>query len=47
MVTNESGIVSASRDELMAIWIFDDDLFKLFEFPEWVGWCDIIGIKVT
>ena len=46
MVTNEHGIVSASRDELLAIWIFDNDLFKLFHFAEWCGWCDIVGVKV-
>ena len=46
MTTNNRGLVSASRDELMAIWLFDDDLFQLFAFPEWLLWCKIVGVKV-
>ena len=46
MTTNNSGLVSASRDELMAIWLFDDDLFRLFDFSRWVMWCKIGGVKV-
>ena len=46
MMTNNSGLVSASRDELMAIWLFDDDLFRLFDFSRWVMWCKIGGVKV-
>lgn len=46
MMINNSGLVSASRDELMAIWLFDDDLFKLFDFSEWLLWCKIGGVKV-
>ena len=46
MTTNDSGLVSASKDELMAIWIFDDDLFRLFDFSRWVMWCKIGGVKV-
>ena len=38
MTTNNRGLVSASKDELMAIWIFDDDLFRLFEVSRWVMW---------
>ena len=41
------GLVSASRDELMAIWIFDDDLFRLFDFSKFVLWCKITGVKVN
>ena len=47
MMTNNSGLVSASRDELMAIWLFDDDLFRLFAFSEWLLWCKIAGVKVN
>lgn len=47
MITNNRGIVSASRDELMAIWLFDDDLFKLFAFSELLLWCRIAGVKVN
>ena len=46
MTINNSGLVSASRDELMAIWLFDDDLFRLFDFSRWVMWCKIGGVKV-
>ena len=47
MMLNNSGLVSASRDELLAIWLFDDDLFKLFDFSEWLLWCKIVGVKVN
>ena len=47
MMTNNSGLVSASRDELLAIWIFDDDMFKLFAFSELLLWCKIAGVKVN
>ena len=47
MITNKHGIVSASRDELMAIWVFDDDLFRLFDFIRWVMCCKIAGVKVN
>ena len=46
MTTNNRGLVSASRDELMAIWLFDDDLFRLFDFSRWVMWCKIGGVEV-
>ena len=46
MTTNNRGLVSASKDELMAIWLFDDDLFQLFDFSRWVMWCKIGGVKV-
>lgn len=46
MTTNNHGLVSASRDELMAIWLFDDDLFRLFAYAEWLMWCKITGVKV-
>ena len=47
MITNNRGLVSASKDEMMAIWLFDDDLFQLFAFPEWLLWCKIVGVKVN
>lgn len=46
MMINNSGLVSASRDELMAIWLFDDDLFRLFACSEWLMWCKIAGVRV-
>ena len=46
MRINQDGLVSASRDELMAIWLFDDDLFRLFAYAEWLMWCKIGGVKV-
>ena len=47
MTTNNRGLVSASKDELMAIWLFDDDLFQLFAFSEWLLWCKIAGVIVN
>lgn len=46
MATNESGIVSATKLELFALWLFDDDIFRLFPFPEWLYWCEMVGVKV-
>ena len=47
MMINDSGLVSASKDEVLAIWLFDDDLFRLFDFSRWVMWCKIEGVKVN
>ena len=47
MTTNNRGLVSASKDELMAIWLFDDDLFRLFDFSKFVLWCKITGVTVN
>ena len=47
MTTNNRGLVSASKDELLAIWLFDDDIFQLFAFSEWLLWCKIAGVKVN
>lgn len=47
MITNEHGIVSASRDEMLAVWTFDDDLFRLFAYAEWLMWCRITGVNVN
>ena len=46
MTTDNRSLVSASKDELMAIWLFDDDLFRLFDFSKWLMWCKIGGVKV-
>ena len=46
MMINNLGLVSASRDELMAIWLFDDDLFRLFDFSKWIIWSKIEGVNV-
>lgn len=45
MTKNNRGLVSASREELMAIWVFDDDLFRLFAYSEWLMWCKITGVR--
>ena len=47
MTTNNHGLVAASRDELMAIWLFDDDLFRLFVYAEWLMLCRITGVIVN
>ena len=47
MMINNSDLVSASSDELFAIWLFDDDLFRLFDFSKWVMWCKITGVTVN
>ena len=47
MMINNSGLVSASRDELLDMWLFGDDLFQLFAFSEWLLWCKIAGVKVS
>ena len=47
MTINDSVLVSASKDELMAIWLFDDDIFQLFAFSEWLLWCKIAGVIVN
>ena len=47
MTTDNRGLVSASKDELMAIWLFDDDLFRLFAYAEWLMWCRITGVEVN
>lgn len=46
MVINENGIVSASKLEMLAIWIIDDDLFKLLPYGEWVMRCKVQGVNV-
>ena len=46
MTINNEGIQSASRDELLAYWIIDDDLFRLLSFWEWLYRCMTQGVKV-
>lgn len=46
MIINEHGVVSASRNELLAFWIIDDDLFKLFPFREFLIRVKTQGVKV-
>lgn len=47
MITDKKdGIVSASTGELLTIWTFDNDLFQLMPFAEWVKWCRIEGVHV-
>ena len=47
MITNNRGLVSASKDELLDMWLLDDDLFRLFDFSRWVMWCKITGVEVS
>jgi hypothetical protein len=46
MTINSEGIQTASRDELLAYWIIDNDLFRLFSFWEWLHRCKAQGVKV-
>ena len=47
MITNNRGLVSASKDELLDMWLLDDDLFRLFDFSKFVLWCKITGVRVS
>lgn len=47
MITDKFGIVTASKLELLAIYIFDNDLFRLMPFGKWVYWLETQGVKVT
>lgn len=46
MITDENGIASASMAELLAIWLFDNDLFRLMPFGKWVYWIRNQGVNV-
>lgn len=46
MIIDNNGLVSASRNELLAFWIIDDDLFSLFPFGEFLIRCKTQGVKV-
>lgn len=47
MITDKFGIVAASKLELLAIYIFDNDLFRLMPFGKWVYWLETQGVKVS
>ena len=47
MITNNRGLVSASKDELLDMWLLDDDRFRLFDFSKFVLWCKITGVRVS
>lgn len=47
MVTDKFGIVAASKMELLAIYIFDNDLFRLMPFGEWEIRCKVQGVLVN
>ena len=47
MIIDKEGIVSASKNELLAIWLIDDDLFNLLSYGEWVIRCKTPGVNVT
>lgn len=46
MKIDGNGIAAATKTELLAIWTFDDDLYQLMPFAEWVKWCRIEGVHV-
>lgn len=47
MIVDHDGIVAASMLELLAIYIYDLDLYKLMPFEEWVIRCKVQGVKVN
>lgn len=47
MKVDFDGIVAASMLELLAIYIYDSDLYKLMTFDEWVIRCKVQGVKVN
>ena len=47
MTTNEHGILAASKTELLAIWIYDNDLFRLMPFGRLVYLMKFQGVKVS
>lgn len=46
MKINKGGIAEASRMEMLAIYIYDEHLFKLMAFGEFVIRCRNLGVKV-
>lgn len=46
MIIDGNGIVAASKMELLAIWLYDNDLFRLMPFGKWVYWMKVQGVKV-
>lgn len=47
MIFDNSGILTASKTELLAIWIYDNDLFRLMPFGRLVYLMKYQGVKVT
>ena len=47
MKINKDGIAEASILELLAFYIYDNDLFKLMSFEEWIIRCKAQGVKVS
>ena len=46
MIVSDLGMEIASMLELLAIYIFDDDLLNLMSFREWVQRCKVQGVLV-
>jgi hypothetical protein len=46
MIFDNNGILSASKTELLAMWLYDNDLFRLMPFGKWVYWMKYQGVKV-
>ena len=46
MIVDKFGIAAASVLELLAIYIFDEDLLPLMSYREWVQRCKRQGVMV-
>jgi len=46
MIFDSGGILAVSKTELLAIWLYDNDLFRLMPFGKWVYGCMMQGVKV-
>ena len=47
MTINSEGIAAASKAELLAIWLYDNDLFRTMFFGEWLYRCKVLGVSVN
>ena len=47
MRINNQGLTEASILELLAFYIYDNDLFKLMSFGEWIIRCKAQGVRVS
>lgn len=47
MTINSEGIAAASKAELLAIWLYDNDLFRTMFFGEWLYRCKVLGVTVN
>lgn len=47
MIIDGNGIVAASKMELLAIWLYDNDLFRVFPFGEFFVRCIGQGVNVN